>query len=190
MTESEFAKAVGATRSAVQHWERVGGATPNLAHRTRIARVIQISVASLLAGTLSAGDIARRARDLPLLLRVQSGNYTVIDNFAPGSALEMVRTTVPVNRHTYALRVRGDSMVSAVGDSFPEGSMLIVEPDMQAEEGDYVIALNTESETMFKQLVLVDGAYFLSPLNKRYPTKALGTGKIIGVVRESTRSLR
>jgi SOS-response transcriptional repressor LexA len=98
--------------------------------------------------------------------------------------------SVPVKRHTYALRVHGDSMVSESGDSFPAGSILIVEPEMEALPGDYVIAVNHASETTFKQLVKDGGDLYLKPLNSRYPIKPLGNARVIGVVREFTKRFR
>ncbi|KQW39197.1 hypothetical protein ASC76_09940 [Rhizobacter sp. Root404] len=103
---------------------------------------------------------------------------------------DTVPVSVPVKRHTYALRVHGDSMASHSGDSFPDGSIVIVEPEMTAQAGDYVIALNTENQTTFKQLVRDGGEYFLKPLNPRYPIKPLGSARIIGVIREFTKRFR
>jgi len=43
----------------------------------------------------------------------------IIDNFKPKQQFVMVPVSVPIQRHTYALRVHGDSMVSETGDSSP-----------------------------------------------------------------------
>ncbi len=115
---------------------------------------------------------------------------TVVDNFKPLELYETVPTSVPINQHTYALRVHGDSMVSDTGDSFPEGSILIVEPEMEARPGDYVIAMNDANETTFKQLVKDGGDLYLKPLNTRYPIKRLDGSHVIGVVREFTKRFR
>jgi SOS-response transcriptional repressor LexA len=92
----------------------------------------------------------------------------VIDNFRPRSQFETVPVSVPVLRHTYALRVHGDSMVSETSDSFPDGSIIIVEPELKAVPGDYVIALNSDKQTTFKQLAR-DSGELLKPLNPRDP---------------------
>ena len=125
-----------------------------------------------------------------LVSEVEAGNYTVIDNFRLKARFDTVPVSVEVNRHTYALRVHGDSMVSEVGDSFPEGSIIVIEPELAALAGDYVIALNDQNETTFKQLVKDGGDLYLKPLNTRYPIKALGSAKIIGVEREFTKQFR
>jgi SOS-response transcriptional repressor LexA len=93
--------------------------------------------------------------------------------------MDMVPTSVPVKRHTFALRVTGDSMEP----DFRPGMVLIVEPEMEPNPGDYVIAKNAEGETTFKQLVKDGGDWYLKPLNDRYPIKPLGKARVIGVVR-------
>ena len=128
--------------------------------------------------------------EVPLISEVEAGNFTVIDNFKPKGGFETVPVTVPVKRHTFALRVHGDSMVASTGDSFPEGSILVVEPELTAEPGDYVIVLNTKNQTTFKQLVKDGADYYLKPLNTRYPIKPLGSAEIIGVVREFSKRFR
>lgn len=155
-----------------------------------VARVLGISVAELVSGGSNVGQGLAVRGEVPLVSEVEAGNYTAIDNFKPKGRFETVAVSVEVKRHTYALRVHGDSMVGETGDSFPEGSLLVVEPDMEAQPGDYVIVLNDANQTTFKQLVRDGGDLLLKPLNTRYPIKPLGKAKIIGVVREFSKRFR
>lgn len=191
LSEQQFAQAVGVTRGAVQQWEKPNGTAPRRSTQPLVAKVLGISVAELMTGSnVSAGG--DMAGEVPLVSQVQAGRYTVIDNFKPKKtkSLELVRTTVEIKRHTFALRVHGDSMISDSHDSFPEGSILIIEPDFEALPGDYVIAKNADGETTFKQLVKDAGEFYLKPLNARYPIKPLGDAEIIGVVREFSKVFR
>jgi SOS-response transcriptional repressor LexA len=190
LSEQQFADAVGVSRGAVQQWEKPDGTAPKRANQPRVAELLGISVAELVSGDsrMSLGLDVRA--EIPLISEVEAGNYTVIDNFKPTGGFETVPVTVPVKRHTFALRVHGDSMVGSTGDSFPEGSILVVEPELTAEPGDYVIVLNSKNETTFKQLVKDGADYYLKPLNTRYPVKPLGSAEIIGVVREFTKRFR
>lgn len=190
MSEQQFADAVGVSRGAVQQWERPGGTAPKRSNQRRVADLLGISVAELVSGGSNVSPGFDVRAEVPLISGVQAGNYTVIDNFKPKVGLEMVPVTVSIKRHTFALRVQGDSMVGDSLDSFPEGSLLIVEPDMEAVPGDYVIALNSYNETTFKQLIKDGGELYLKPLNARYPIKPLGDAEIIGVVREFTKKFR
>lgn len=126
---------------------------------------------------------------VPLLSDVQAGMFKeFIDNFHPGDGgIEPIPVvTVPVNRYTFALRVVGDSMEPR----FPEGTLLIVEPEMEPNPGDFVIAKNGSEETTFKQLTKDGADWYLKPLNERYPIKPLGRSTIIGVVRAVELRLR
>lgn len=119
---------------------------------------------------------------VPLISWVQAGDYQqVIDNLEPGDTEEWISTTVPIRKHTYALRVVGDSMEPR----FPEGSIIIVEPTLRAEPGHFVIVRNGDHEATFKQLIRDGGDWFLKPLNPRYPVKPMPRGAVVcGVVRQ------
>lgn len=126
--------------------------------------------------------------EVPLISWVQAGNFCgTIDLHQPGFAEDTVTTTVQVKAHTYALRVVGDSMEPM----FPEGIIIIVEPEMEALSGDYVIARNEHHEATFKQLMKDGPDWFLKPLNPRYPLRQLTKNdEICGVVRAAEHRFR
>lgn len=117
---------------------------------------------------------------VPLISDVQAGAFKDhVDNFHPGDGgMEQIPTTVPVKRYTFALRVAGDSMEP----EFREGMILVIEPELEAMPGDFVVAKNGEGTT-FKQLVKDGQDWYLKPMNPRYPIKPLGESQIIGVLR-------
>lgn len=129
---------------------------------------------------------------VPLISWVQAGSWSsIVDNFHPGDSDEWIDTTVPIRQHTYALRVKGDSMTNPAGEpSFPDGSIIIIEPDAIDTPdkliGSFVIVKRgTDDEATFKQLVKDAGRFYLKPLNPRYPMLELGEGDVFcGVVRE------
>ena len=129
---------------------------------------------------------------VPLISWVQAGDFnSAVDNYAPGNGEEWIETTVPIHQHTYALRVRGDSMTNPQGEpSFPDGSIIIVEPDAIASPeqmvGQFVIVKRTsDDEATFKKLVRDSGVFFLRPLNPQFPMVQLVEGDTFcGVVRE------
>jgi len=124
--------------------------------------------------------------EVPLISWVQAGAWSdVVDNFSPGDSEEMIPTIVPIKRHTFALRVDGDSMTNPAGwPSFPEGMIIIVEPEFDHQSGDFVVVKNGENQATFKQLIRDGAEWLLKPLNPRYPIKPLPTDSTIcGVVR-------
>lgn len=116
---------------------------------------------------------------VPLVSSVAAGMFAEsIDLLPAGFAEEWVPYAGTVRPHTFALKVTGDSMEPR----FYAGMILIVEPDLEARPGHFVIAKNDDNEATFKELVREGGVYYLKPLNPRYPLHPLGNGKIVGVV--------
>jgi SOS-response transcriptional repressor LexA len=139
-----------------------------------------------LEGNIDANNKIQIQGQVPLISWVQAGGYNeAIDLYEPGYGEDLVNVTVQVGRHTFALRVVGDSMEP----EFFEGEMIVVEPDMQFENGDFVIA-KAGNDATFKKVTKVDGDWYLKPLNGTYPTKPLGEGHIIGVVRYKVKRYR
>ena len=139
-------------------------------------------------GTLLTGlsPSAERTGRVPLISWVQAGDWSyAADLLQPGEAYEWIDTSVAVQAHTFALRVEGDSMEP----EFAPGTILVVEPELDAYPGDYVIAKNGDEAT-FKQLVRDGADLYLKPLNPRYPIKPLGDARVIGVVREAVKRYR
>lgn len=182
------------SRNAVANWEGDGN-MPDPDKLPTLARAMRKSVDWLLTGrgghaNVEAGpDFKGR---VPIISWVQAGAWTeAVDNVHPGHAEEWTQTTVPIHQHTYALRVKGDSMTNPGGDpSFPQGSVIVVEPEavdgVEKMVGSFVIVKRpTDEEATFKKLVKDGGNYFLKPLNPQYPMLELREDDVFcGVVRE------
>jgi SOS-response transcriptional repressor LexA len=114
-------------------------------------------------------------RRVPIISWVQAGSWSEIqDNFHPGQADEwaLAFDSLPGN-HAFALRVVGDSMTNPVPGlrTFPEGTIIIVDPGRGADAGDFVIAKDVQTQkATFKQLATDGVRWFLRPLNPTYPT--------------------
>jgi repressor LexA len=103
----------------------------------------------------------RRQRDLevPLLGRIAAGK--------PVEAVEQ-RATLSFadfagHRDTYALEVRGDSMIE---DHICDGDMILVERTAEVRDGDIVVALVSGVETTLKRIYRESGERIrLQPAN-------------------------
>lgn len=197
----ELGKRMGVSQKGARKWVEAEG-MPSTRRLEELATVARTTVGYLMglepetfghnsaltkisgANTQPGPRITGR---VPLISWVQAGSMTeATDLLAPGVADDWIPTTAPINRHTYALQVRGDSMEPDI----PDGSVVIVEPDMDPLPGDYVIAGNGDAEATLKQLIRDGGEWFLKPSNPRYPVRPLGDGKVVGVVRSLERRFR
>lgn len=127
---------------------------------------------------------------VPLISWVRAGNLSdVVDNHRPGEADEWIAPeyTKP-SKHAFALRVEGDSMTGGSnGVNFPEGCLIIVDPERSPQAGDYVVAKDTTTQkATFKKLTTDGASWYLKPLNPAYPTKEIDDPavRVIGVVIE------
>lgn len=136
-------------------------------------------------------EFVEKKRRVPLISWVQAGAWSAVeDQFLPGEADEWADAydTRPGD-NSFALRVTGDSMTNPIpGDrSFPEGTIIIVDPGRSADAGDYVVAKDVDTQrATFKRLVSDGGRWYLKPLNPAYPTAEIDDPsiRVIGKVIE------
>ena len=103
---------------------------------------------------------------VPVVGLVQAGAFMPGDDggFPAGSADAFVYSDQKA-RNLFAVRVVNDSMEP----DFHEGDVLIVNPNLEAQSGDFVIAkLRADNEVTFKKLIRHDRLIILRPLNSRY----------------------
>lgn len=182
MTGVELAAAVGIGQSDIS---RIENGKQQYQHTAlvKLAGHFGLSVSELFErieqSNLDEGPVMRGT--VPLISWVQAGQWQeAIDNLSPGEG-ERIATTYKVKRHTYALRVRGDSMEP----KFPDGCTIIVEPDENPQPGAYVIIRQNGDEATFKQLVQDGAKRYLKPLNPRYPImELLPDAEFCGVVKK------
>jgi SOS-response transcriptional repressor LexA len=94
---------------------------------------------------------------------------------------------VAIGENGFALRVRGDSMMSIGQDrSYPDGCIIFIDPDAEVRTGDKVIAKVPDTNQMtFKVLTEDAGRSYLRPINPQYPIIDITNdrhicGKVIG----------
>ncbi len=83
-------------------------------------------------------------------------------------------TSSPVSDKAFAIRNNDAAMASSDADGygFPMGSIIVFDPCLTIEDGDFVIALFESGKAIFRQYLTGLGESTLSPLNSRYPTES------------------
>lgn len=176
------------TKQMMSNWKARG--LPAAWHAP-IARALGITVEDLLAEdhakiNFHPDDLSRveKRRQIPML--------TLADcppplDFQASEFIEPVFSS-PGPR-AFALRVHGDSMMSPTGaaPTFPDGAVLVVDPDRQPVAGDFVIAREPHSgRQVFKRLASDGAQWMLRSLNPAYPSYEFPSiDGVIGVVTES-----
>lgn len=183
ISNKRMAEHCGVTPGAVSNWLTTGTITKvNLA---KACALMGVSMEALLAGGVADLPDPRVQGAVPLLSGAQAAHFRdVLKN--KDVTLEKIATTVPVSSTTFAMRAHGDSMEPRI----TAGMVLIVEPEMESQDGDFVIVTNGPEATMCRQLVLDGQEWLLKPINSRYPIRPLGVSRIIGVVRAVTEQFR
>lgn len=165
MTQEQLGELIGVDRGNVSRYEK-GVNAPEIQRLELLAKALNTNLSELFASAQSGGIVDAKIKGtVPLISWVQAGyGRTAVDNLHPGQG-ERIETTYRVRPHTYALRVAGDSMEPR----FPEGCIVIVEPEETPIHGKFVIVRQNGDEATLKQYIEDGGRKFLKPLNTRYP---------------------
>lgn len=205
LSQAELAKASGMSQTTISDIER--GRNDGSREIVALAGALRVSSEWLSTGKGPSSNVAQATTDtvygirlggpraLPIISYVQAGAWReIVDTFPPGGADEYIKPRNEHGPHSFALYVEGDSMTP----EFNAGDIIIVDPDIAPNPGNYVIARNHSHEATFKKYRPrgrdADGreVFELVPLNDDYATLRSDQdgAVIIGTVVEHIRILR
>jgi repressor LexA len=166
----------------IQTEQREKGITPStreIQHHFGFAS--QTSVMQYLATLERKGFLDRHARkaralitpvqkvritDIPIYGQIPAGMATLTEQTIEGHvSLDTRSVNASKNSRTFALRVRGDSMIDA---HILDGDIVILEDRKDVQNGDIVAAL-IDGETTLKRYVMEHGRPYLKAENPLYP---------------------
>ena len=168
LTQDGLAEKMEMSKGNVSGWEN-GRHKPSFEQMKRISALTGFPL-PLDANTEPAPIGVRR---IPVISAIQAGMWAEIaDNFAPGDADEWLLTDLDMSASSFALTIRGDSMLP----EFNPGDRVIIDPEVAPHPGDFVAAKNGEQEATFKKYrprgmdAQGNMVFELVPLNDDYPT--------------------
>jgi len=132
---------------------------------------------------------------VPKISWVQAGSWSeAVDHHPPGGADDYLITDIKASDHAFALDIRGNSMTP----EFKDGDKIIVDPLVQPNPGDFVVAKNDKGEVTFKKYrprgYTPEGQliFELVPLNDDYASlrSDITLISIVGTVIEHRKRLR
>jgi len=107
-----------------------------------------------------------RITDIPIYGQIPAGMVTLTEQTMEGHiSLDTRSVNASKNGRTFALRVRGDSMIDA---HILDGDIVILEDRKEVQNGDIVAAL-IDGETTLKRYVTEHGRPYLKAENSLYP---------------------
>ncbi|HCT1710698.1 LexA family transcriptional regulator [Proteus mirabilis] len=152
-----------------------------------ISEALGVSPAELMFGDRSDQVVSNY--EYPLFTKVQAGAFsTEFNSYTQKDAVSWIPTAKKASERAFWLEVEGQSMTAPPGGkpSFPEGMLILVDPDEEVEFGDFCVARLLNDEFTFKRLIREGGISYLEPLNPRYDLIPInGNCTIIGKVIKS-----
>jgi repressor LexA len=166
----------------IQREQREKGVTPSTREIQKHFRFAsQTSVMQYIAALEKKGFLQRHAgkaralitpiqkvriHDVPIYGQIPAGMATLTEQDIEGHvSLDHHSANVSKSHGTFALRVRGDSMIGA---HILDGDVVILEQSKEVHNGDIVAAL-IDGETTLKRYVIDHGRPYLKAENPRYP---------------------
>ncbi len=166
----------------IQTEQREKGITPSTREiQAHFGFASQTSVMQYLATLERKGFLDRHARkaralitpvqkvritDIPIYGQIPAGMATLTEQTIEGHvSLDTRSVNASKNGRTFALRVRGDSMIEA---HVLDGDIVILEDRKDVQNGDIVAAL-IDGETTLKRYVMEHGRPYLKAENPLYP---------------------
>ena len=166
----------------IQREQREKGVTPSTREiQSHFGFASQTSVMQYLAALERKGFLDRHPRkaralitpamkvritDIPIYGQIPAGMSALTEQTIDGHvSLDARSANVSKNRSTFALCVRGDSMIGA---HIIDGDIVILEESKEVHNGDIVAAL-IDGETTLKRYVVEHGRPYLKAENPRYP---------------------
>lgn len=124
-------------------------------------------------------------RKVPLLTYTQAGAWCEMDDsFTQEEAQEWLVSPIEHSEGSYCLKVIGSSMDAH--DGYPEGCVILVDPHLEPNHGDDVVARTPDGKTTFKRLQITEDGRYLVALNPDWPNRFIEAPEgtlICGVVR-------
>jgi len=191
LTMRQVQEKTGVLASNQSKIETGDNAAPGFDTVGRLARFYNLSLDKLYDATLSddVGPLTasgtRGTLQLPVLDNQKAAKWPM-DKSCLKQVAEFIPSPIHCSEDAFALKVEGDAMTSphAYQASFAQGDIIIIDPEREANDKDFVILTEGETEAAFFRQLVADGSkQYLRPLNTQFPvSEKKDEDQVLGVV--------
>ncbi|MGV3346420.1 LexA family protein [Enterobacteriaceae bacterium LUAb1] len=194
LTQDELAKKVGVVRRQIAAYEGAE-ARPRSKALENLAAALGTTSEWLASGSGQGPDIKNirktvTLREIPVINHMQvklNPNSSFLDE---ANIVSFIPAPMNAGENSFAVLIEGESMDSPKGLSFPDGTIVTFDPDINVTNGDYVLCgIYNEMLLTFKQYVKDQGVFYLKSLNPEYPAIHFNEFIILGVAVHSQTNL-
>lgn len=189
ITVTELARQTNVGQPVIHRMASNETDNPKVLSLSPIAKFFNVNISQLIGDEPldhdrfkgSHNPFYRKWSRLPLLNWQQAVQWPEV--LIPHEIQSYISTEANVSEHAFAIRMEDTTMA----ERFPLGTLLVVEPEMQAQDKDFVaIHIEGEEKIQLKQILMDGPDIYLKPLNPDFETKKLTKSyRILGVMIQS-----
>lgn len=180
MSQYALAEKLDCSQGAIAHWLS-GNRQPDFEIINKLLVAVELPPLSVGNGKITTQDLTPTYK-YPVISWVSAGLCQ--EAWQPEYIDDYMSTDINAGENGFWLKVKGDSMTSPVGLTFPESMYILINPNTYANSNDFIVAKITDTnEATFKQYIEEAGIKYLKPLNNAYKMQELDERwKVIGKV--------
>lgn len=194
LSESELARRTGIGQPVIHRMASGETDNPKVATLIPIARYFALTINQLMGvdplpkdripGTYN--PIVQTWAKVPLFTWEQLTEWPNITR--RGTHDIRISTDADVSEQAFAIYVKDSTMLPR----FPEGTLLIIDPALEAQDKDFVIAIpKAQKNASFKQLLIDGDDIYLKPINPDFNTLQIDSEtKVVGVMIQARMDFR
>ncbi len=183
MSQIDLAKCAEVSQSAISNLEMRGSQSSQ--HTQTLADCLGVNIRWLATGEgepRSTEEVDHVVISVPVLSWVQAGAWAEMQDETFDDWMPYAVKRKDKGKKMFALKVSGISMEP----DFKDGDTILVDPEKDADNGDYVVVrLKNENAATFKKLLVEGDQKFLKAMNPIWEPqlqKINGEADLIGVV--------
>lgn len=199
-TQKVLSEIANVEQQTISNIENNPHVQPKALNLLRLVRALDTTIEWIVLGEKPATyNLSKKElfRGIPVITWEEAGkSRNLSNNIKLSEDTEMLPNFCNAGVNSFSLIIKGDQMNANPGvrESFVEGDKIIIDPDVQHQNGDFVIArLKQSEEAFFKQYFYEDGRHYLTSLNPKLSnTIELNddleiVGVYVGLLRQRTR---